>query len=375
MRRRAAAARPRSSGRRRPAASRRPRGARPRPPAMSGCRCRRGVEASAGNIRPRSPSPAAPSSASATRMQDDVAVRMTVQPRSARRSRRRPGAAARPARTDARRARSRSVGRRRTGEQVAARARSAGTVTLRLAGSPGTTWTAILQASRRAASSVQVPGWPHPEASAVRRMPRRTPCGVCAAASPERSTVAAIALTIDPLERLGHGHDRDRRTVARRRLDDRRDERRRDRAAGRRRGPGRPARRRHRAPSARARRTRIGPSPAAARRPSTNVTASPSGSHGPASSSRRVRRRHDHDRRDLRCGQHRRERVGEQRPTADPGEELVGAAHPRRAAGRDDDRIGARCRGPQSRRGWAKIMRPATVWRTRVTATSRSLSI
>ena len=29
----------------------------------------------------------------------------------------------------------------------------------------------------------------------------------------------------------------------------------------------------------------------------------------------------------------------------------------------------------QSRRGWAKIIRPATVWRTRVTATSRSLSM
>ena len=56
---------------------------------------------------------------------------------------------------------------------------------------------------------------------------------------------------------------------------------------------------------------------------------------------------------------------------------LSAAAHPRRRPGRDDDRVGGavhRARA-QSSRGWAKIIRPATVWRTRVTATSRSLSI
>ncbi len=37
--------------------------------------------------------------------------------------------------------------------------------------------------------------------------------------------------------------------------------------------------------------------------------------------------------------------------------------------------VARRRAGRQSRRGWAKIIRPATVWRTRVTATSRSLSM
>ena len=225
-----------------------------------------GVEASAGNIRPRSPSPAAPSNASATRMQDDVAVRMTVQPRSAR------DVDAAQAQRLARPERMRVVpdpgppGGSGPASRLAARARSAGTVTLRLAGSPGTTWTGILQASRSAASSVQVPWLASSEASAVRRMPRRTPCGVCAAASPERSTVAAIAIAVDALERLGHGHDRDRRTVLGRRLDDRRDERRRDRGSGAVVDEDDPLAIRHRAPSARARRTRPGPNPAAARR-------------------------------------------------------------------------------------------------------------
>ena len=45
-----------------------------------------------------------------------------------------------------------------------------------------------------------------------------------------------------------------------------------------------------------------------------------------------------------------------------------------RSAGRAARPVGVRA-APQSRRGWAKIIRPATVWRTRVTDTSRSLSM
>ena len=48
--------------------------------------------------------------------------------------------------------------RRVPASTVAARWRSAGSVTLRLPGSPGTTWTGMLQASSRAASSVNVSG-------------------------------------------------------------------------------------------------------------------------------------------------------------------------------------------------------------------------
>ena len=90
-------------------------------------------------------------------VQDDVAVRVTVQARRAG------DLDAAQAQRLARPERMRVVAdpgppgrRRRRRAASAARARSAGTVTLRLAGSPGTTWTAILQASSRAASSVQV---------------------------------------------------------------------------------------------------------------------------------------------------------------------------------------------------------------------------
>ena len=100
------------------------------------------------------------------------------------------------------------------------------------------------------------------------------------------------------------------------------------------------------------------------------------------------------------------QRVRQEREPADDGVELVDPAHPGRGARSDDDRVGEgpscgpSCRSPpsrsprsgppppppgpsrsgpspapQSRRGWAKIIRPATVWRTRVTDTSRSLSM
>ena len=63
-----------------------------------------------------------------------------------------------------------------------------------------------------------------------------------------------------------------------------------------------------------------------------------------------------------------------------PGRQLVDAAHPARRAGGDDDDVGRRALAPDPvatsvERGWAKIIRPATVWRTRVTVTSSSRSM
>ena len=57
---------------------------------------------------------------------------------------------------------------------------------------------------------------------------------------------------------------------------------------------------------------------------------------------------------------------------------LVDPVHPPRCPGGDDDDVGQDVGRPgpaQSRRGWAKIIRPATVCRTRVTDTSSSRSI
>ena len=150
--------------------------ARRRSPAARGWRCPRGVRASAGNSRPRSPSPAAPSSASATRMQRDVAVGVAVEPR-------RPGdldaaqTSGSPGPNGWRRGRS-PVRRRGSGpaSRRAARGEIGGHGHLEVAGSPGTTWTGILQASRSAASSVQ----------ARRRLggTRRAPCAGCPAGRP-----------------------------------------------------------------------------------------------------------------------------------------------------------------------------------------------
>ena len=79
----------------------------------------------------------------------------------------------------------------------------------------------MLQASSRAASSVKVSG---PSAGkrrqASRKMSRRAPCGVCAAPRPVRSTVPPTTVAVDPLERLGDGHDRDGRPVSGDRLRD-----------------------------------------------------------------------------------------------------------------------------------------------------------
>ena len=157
--RRAAAARDdrQIDGRRPPAGGLDPP-SRPRR-ASSRCRCPPGVRASAGKSRPRSPSPAAPSSASHDRVERDVAVGVADQPRRA---------LDRDAAEHERRARpermavvadTRSAAGRGRGRAPAPPARDRpGSVTLRLPGSPGTTWTSMLQASSRAASSVKVSG-------------------------------------------------------------------------------------------------------------------------------------------------------------------------------------------------------------------------
>ena len=62
--------------------------------------------------------------------------------------------------------------------------------------------------------------------------------------------------------------------------------------------------------------------------------------------------RDDHDRPDGRGRRQRVDGVREQRPVADHREELVRAAHPRRGAGGDDDRVGGSPRaGPPRRVG------------------------
>ena len=117
------------------------------------------VRASAGKRRPRSPSPAAPSSASRDGVEDDVAVGVADQARRARRSRPRRGRSGVPGPNGW--LSWPMPGPRRAGraeDQRPPAARSAGSVTLRLPGSPGTTWTSMLQASSRAASSVNVSG-------------------------------------------------------------------------------------------------------------------------------------------------------------------------------------------------------------------------
>ena len=180
------------------------------------------------------------------------------------------------------------------------------------------------------------------EASAVRRMPRRTPCGVWAAASPDRSTVAAIAVALDALERLGDRHDRDGGSVLGRRLDDRRDE-----VARRPTGRAPSWTRTTRSPSGSGTRAleRVEPGadrvlpPLAARR---------EGDGRAVRQPRPVlelpppfRRRHDDDRRDLRAAASSAASVcaSSGRPPI-RASELVGAAHPRRGTGRHDDRVG-----------------------------------
>ncbi len=168
----------------------------------------RGVRSSLGNRRPRSPCPAAPSSASATACR-------TTSPSEW------------PARAGAP---SIAMPPRRSGDPgpngwlswpnptrgtpaapscCSARTRSSGSVTLRFVGSPGIAWTVMVQASSSAASSVKA-GGPSGgnRAQASRNSRRRAPCGVCAAARPARSTVPvtrwpSMRLSVSATDRTG----------------------------------------------------------------------------------------------------------------------------------------------------------------------------
>ena len=89
------------------------------------------------------------------------------------------------------------------------------------------------------------------------------------------------------------------------------------------------------------------------------------------------RRGDDDDPLDDRRRGERLERPGEHRPPGDRRQQLVdprpSASTPRPRRRRRRPGRSARSGRAQSRRGWAKIIRPATVCRTRVTDTSRSL--
>ena len=91
--------------------------------------------------------------------------------------------------------------------------RSAGSVSLRLAGSPGTTWTGTPAAARAPASSVI--GRPQACASSIaaRSAPRRAACGVWAATTSSRSTGATTRSPPHALQGVDDRHDRHDRTA------------------------------------------------------------------------------------------------------------------------------------------------------------------
>ena len=194
---------PRSSGRSGPGAARRPPGGRRPSRTSSPLAIPRGVVGSGRE----EPAEIAQAGRAEQRVGDgverNVAVRVAVEPRARRRSRSRPGRAARPVRTGGCRPHSRSGSAARPSSTSSARPRSSGVVTLRFVGSPGMAWTGILQASRRAASSVQVSV---PSAGNVSKAlassSRRTPCGVWAARELRPIDGRADLPAVDPLDRL-----------------------------------------------------------------------------------------------------------------------------------------------------------------------------
>ena len=200
---------------------------------------------------------------------------------------------------------------------------------------------------------------------------RRTPCGVCAATRSVRSTVASIRspatrLSVSPTGTAGIAAPW--RSAAATTASTRSTRR----PGGRRRGRARRARPPGRAPCAPAHRTPPGPSPGVARRRATNVR-----SLGQPPRPRAARR-------DVRPWSRRRwtrppgsrrarsDRVRQQRSIADRREQLVGRRpsasrrRQRRRSRRPSGRM-PRHQPEESSRGCAKIIRPATVWRTRVT--------
>ena len=97
---------------------------------------------------------------------------------------------------------------------VRTRARSSGTVTLRFRGSPGTTWTGMVQASSRAASSVQVggpSGGNRSNAASKQVEPGRLRGLRRDQVGPVHGGLDAVAA--HPFERVRHRHDGDRSAV------------------------------------------------------------------------------------------------------------------------------------------------------------------
>ena len=258
-------------------------------------------------------------------------------------------------------------------------------VTLRFVGSPGMACTSSLQASSSEASSVHSRG---PSAGyrskAARSSERRTPWGVWATASDARSTVVTTSsparrLTVSMIGTTGIAAPCRAAVAATRSM-----------RSGE--GTGR-------APSW-TRTTRSVPSgggssrldaahPAATdscrRRPPGTTARTVGGSQDASrTSARESAATTTHDPTDDRRGRQRGQGPGQQRPPADLGQDLVDPGHPTGRARGDDDGVGTAgrrggpvggrpARGRQSSRGWAKIIRPATVWSTRVTVTSRSV--
>ena len=184
--RRAAAGRRRSSGRRWPVASRRPRpGARTSSTSSSRWRCRAASGRRPGRADPRSPRPVAPSSASATAWRTTSPSEWPAA-RGAPAISTPPSGAACPGPNGwlswpmpVRVRRASRPGPRRLA------ARSPGSVTLRLPGSPGTTWTGDATGFEQGGlvgERLGPSGGKRRQASRSRS--RRTPCGVCAVAEP-----------------------------------------------------------------------------------------------------------------------------------------------------------------------------------------------
>ena len=212
-----------------------------------------------------------------------------------------------------------------------------------------------------------------------RSRPRRTPCGVWPSrARSDRRRRRSLA--VDALERLRDGHDGDRGAVRGGGGRHRRD----DRAADER--PGAvmdqdDAIASGRAHAGRGRRTRLRRTPGGVHHPRRPRRAAGS-QRAAATSARRSARGHDHDPGDDGgCGD-RGERPGRGAATTDRPRRACPGRPSASTGRRHDDGVRRRPaprrssrRRAQSRRGWAKIIRPATVCRTRVTDTSRSRSM
>ena len=255
---------------------------------------------------------------------------------------------------------------------------SAGSVSLRLAGSPGTTWTGTPAAARAPASSVI--GRPQAWASSIaaRSAPRRAACGVCAATTSSRSTGAT---TRSPRTRFSESTTGTIGTTAPFTA----------RAAATTAATSSGVTAGRAASWTRTRVSSAWPAPVSAHSPAMTESGreSPPGHHEASALARRqaigeaidrLGWHGDGDAGEVRIGQEHVEAPAPGRPAPEVLPQLV-AAHAGRASGRDEDRrvagVHRSGRGGHSvsTRGWAKIIRPATVWSTRVTLIGTSLSM